>query len=117
MTAAGRKTASKIAVGDVILVVTSPAGSLWPTTKKHTGRNEVQLAVVEKLRSELYSEGRRKAQRQYVFQTDQGIIYAAPSETFAVLPPEAFDTASPNSRQHYIDTGRYLTHVEQKTGA
>lgn len=94
MTAQGRTTASRLTIGDRILVELYD-GEPRSTTRKLTGKNGVVVATVEGLNNaapvDQYGYGRRVTYRR--IHTDLGSFDAAPSQTFALAPaPEAFGT-------------------------
>lgn len=89
MTAIGRTTATRLAVGDRILVeVYGVDNRLIPTTKKLTGKNGVVVATIQAIETTLSRGGYSRSQTLRTFVTDQGSTHpVGPSQTFALAPP------------------------------
>lgn len=105
MTAQGRTTASRLNLGDRILVEFLSDGTPTSTTRKLTGKNGVVVAIVEGLNNaapvDQYGNRRRVTYRR--IHTDQGSFDAAPSQTFALAPSE-LSAAQVEETQAWLDT-------------
>ncbi len=88
MTAVGRTTTARLAVGDRILVEVASTGVLDSTSRKFTGNNAVKIATIQQVQKELVRAGRR-ATTLTVFTTDLGATRPAPpSQTWGLGPAE-----------------------------